>query len=259
MGMELKTTIGISTGLRLCFKKRKYLAAIASITPFAKASGSAFAALGASYGNGKWGATAMAGIEAELSFLDLKIKNSIEGDIDQRYKLNYKLSSQMILDPMVFYLKLFAEFGVKLGWFGSYSKKWEKTLVEARILNLFGFKLPFKKMLFSLPGSYSFLKYVEVGQCKGKVTLHQHGDQKNGWKATFARGIYDHPNFVKKGALNDDASSINVPKGCKAILYQHKDFKGWKAEFEPGNYPFNKFISKGAKNDDASAIKVIDF
>jgi len=91
-------------------------------------------------------------------------------------------------------------------------------------------------------------------RCTGKVEVYQHGDF-TGWKASFAKGVYDYGKFVKAGAKNDDASSIKVPTGCKATLYQHGDFKGWKAVFPAGHYPYKKFV-KRAKNDDASAIKV---
>merc|ERR1712070_345354 len=91
--------------------------------------------------------------------------------------------------------------------------------------------------------------------CRGKVVVYQHGDF-TGWKASFGRGVYDYHKFVAAGAKNDDASSIKVPSGCKAMLAQHGDFKGWKAEFRAGSYPYKKFIARGAKNDDASSIKV---
>jgi len=51
------------------------------------------------------------------------------------------------------------------------------------------------------------------------------------------------------------SSNASAPK-CKAVVYQHGDFKGWKATFSTGVYPFKQFKGKGAKNDDASSIKV---
>merc|ERR1712216_877583 len=74
----------------------------------------------------------------------------------------------------------------------------------------------------------------------------------------YPKGNFKYRAMIAKGAKNDDASSIKVPPGCKAIVYQHGDFTGWRAEFPAGNYPFRKFIAKGAKNDDASSLKVID-
>merc|ERR1712224_641124 len=61
--------------------------------------------------------------------------------------------------------------------------------------------------------------------------------------------------MTNKGVHNDDVSSIKVPAGCKAILYQHGDFTGWQAEFAEGDYPHD---AMGSINDDASSIKVID-
>jgi len=95
------------------------------------------------------------------------------------------------------------------------------------------------------------------GSCTGSVQLFQHGSFA-GWRASFPKGSYPYRKFIARGAKNDDASSIKVPAGCKAILYQHGAFSGWKATFGPGSYPYRKFIAAGAKNDDASAIKVID-
>jgi len=93
--------------------------------------------------------------------------------------------------------------------------------------------------------------------CTGKVQVYQHGSF-TGWRASFPKGSYRHRAFVARGARNDDASSIIVPQGCKAIVYQHGGFTGWKAVYPPGKYPYRKFIAKGARNDDASSIKVVD-
>merc|ERR1719440_1832398 len=92
--------------------------------------------------------------------------------------------------------------------------------------------------------------------CNGKqVTVYQHGDF-GGWSAGFPEGQYDYNHFVGRGARNDDASSINVPQGCKAYVYQHGDFHGWVAEYPAGEYAYNGFVSHGAQNDAASAIVV---
>ena len=56
--------------------------------------------------------------------------------------------------------------------------------------------------------------------CTGKVRVFQHGDF-GGWQASFSKGVYDHGQFVAAGAKNDDASSLKVPEGCKATLYEH--------------------------------------
>eukprot|EP00929_Paragymnodinium_shiwhaense_P044547 TRINITY_DN2283_c0_g1_i7.p1 TRINITY_DN2283_c0_g1~~TRINITY_DN2283_c0_g1_i7.p1 ORF type:complete len:832 (-),score=261.80 TRINITY_DN2283_c0_g1_i7:245-2740(-) len=80
-----------------------------------------------------------------------------------------------------------------------------------------------------------------------------------GWTAKFEKGEYDFKQFTGKGAKNDQTNKITVPKGCKAIMYQHGGFKGWKAEFPPGTYDGKKaFEAKGAKINDASSLKVED-
>jgi len=61
-----------------------------------------------------------------------------------------------------------------------------------------------------------------------------------------------------KGVRNDDVSSLKVPEGCKATLYQHGWFTGWHATFSAGEYNHAAMIGKGAKNDDMSSIKVIE-
>ena len=56
--------------------------------------------------------------------------------------------------------------------------------------------------------------------------MYQHGDFK-GWKADFKAGAYDVKNMKKKGAKNDDASSIKVfGTECEAIVYEHAGYKG---------------------------------
>merc|ERR1712070_1011687 len=113
----------------------------------------------------------------------------------------------------------------------------------------------------------TFTGSTEVGgSCTGKVELYQHGDF-TGWKASFSKNIpygsiepwYKYNDkFVAAGAKNNDASSIKVPAGCVAELYQHGDFnirakrdkKGaWEARFFAGSYPYKKFLEGGAKND----------
>jgi hypothetical protein len=53
-------------------------------------------------------------------------------------------------------------------------------------------------------------------------------------------------------------SSLKVPAGCKAVVYQHADKSGWAATFEPGDYRMHAFLAQGGVNDDASSIDVLD-
>merc|ERR1712159_615141 len=57
------------------------------------------------------------------------------------------------------------------------------------------------------------------------VSEYQHNF--SGWRATFKRGSYNIHAFRARGARNDDASSVVVPRGCKATLYEHGSFNGW--------------------------------
>jgi len=95
------------------------------------------------------------------------------------------------------------------------------------------------------------------GKCTGAVQLFQDAGF-DGWKASFTKGDYDNAAFIAHKAKNDDASSIQVPAGCKAVLYQHGDLSGWSATFPPGRYDYAQFLSRMAKNDEASSIKVTD-
>merc|ERR1711970_206174 len=61
--------------------------------------------------------------------------------------------------------------------------------------------------------------------CTGHVSVYQHNF--SGWVARFKRGSYNIHAFKAKGARNDDASSVIVPRGCKATLYEHGSFNGW--------------------------------
>ena len=61
-----------------------------------------------------------------------------------------------------------------------------------------------------------------------------------------------------KGVKNDDVSSLKVPAGCKATLFQHGWFTGWHATFSAGEYNHAEMTNHGAKNDDMSSLKVIE-
>jgi len=94
-------------------------------------------------------------------------------------------------------------------------------------------------------------------RCTGQVKVF--GDDKfGGWFAPFAKGTYNYWAFRRGGARNDAVSSLQVPEGCKAILYQHGQFTGWKAIFRSGDFDLAKMLAHGAKDNDASSIKVVD-
>merc|ERR1712216_799726 len=93
-------------------------------------------------------------------------------------------------------------------------------------------------------------------KCTGKVDVYQHNF--SGWKASFKKGTYNMAQFKAHGAKNDDASSVVVPSGCKAELYEHDKHKGWKVTVGPGKYDLGSLMKKGFKNDKMSSIKVKD-
>jgi len=100
-------------------------------------------------------------------------------------------------------------------------------------------------------------KAVEkAAQCTGDVIAYQHNFE--GWAASFARGAYNLGEAQKKGFVNDDMSSIKVPKGCVATVWQHGGFSGWHVNFPEGEYTLDKAKEMGFKNDDASGIVVND-
>ena len=74
---------------------------------------------------------------------------------------------------------------------------------------------------------------------------------------TFAKGEYDFPQFKLK-VDNDKTSSLEVPQGCMAQLFQHEENGGDFAVFTPGTYTQEQMTKKGISNNDASSIKVQD-
>lgn len=100
-------------------------------------------------------------------------------------------------------------------------------------------------------------KAVEAAaQCTGDVVAYQHNF--DGWAASFARGKYTLAQAKKKGFVNDDMSSLKVPKGCVATVWQHGGFTGWHVTFPEGEYSLSEAKKMGFKNDDASSIVVND-
>merc|ERR1712100_924120 len=83
--------------------------------------------------------------------------------------------------------------------------------------------------------------------CTGHVSVYQHNF--SGWVARFKRGSYNIHAFKAKGARNDDASSVIVPRGCKATLYEHGSFNGWAVTVGEGRHDLNSLKRRGFKND----------
>jgi len=93
-------------------------------------------------------------------------------------------------------------------------------------------------------------------RCTGTVYVWQHNF--SGWRAGFRRGSYNLSQARKKGFRNDDASSVQVPNGCKAELFEHGSFNGWKVTVGPGKYKLSALTRRGFKNDRMSSIRVKD-
>ena len=79
--------------------------------------------------------------------------------------------------------------------------------------------------------------------------LYQY-DNNMGWAARFPKGLYDYLDYVKQGAIIDDASSIVVNDGYKATLYTGLNLDGDAVEFT------NSSNSFGSYNDIFKSIKV---
>jgi hypothetical protein len=83
------------------------------------------------------------------------------------------------------------------------------------------------------------------------VTVYQHCDY-DGYSAPLHVGAYTLSKLQGKGIINDDLSSIRVPKGLKAIVFEHDNFGGRSWEFIGND---TCFVSRGL-NDVASSIRV---
>merc|ERR1712096_167807 len=90
--------------------------------------------------------------------------------------------------------------------------------------------------------------------CTGHVTVYQHNF--SGWAARFSRGSYNLNACRAKGFRNDDASSVVVPGGCKATLYEHGSFNGWGVTVGAGRHNLASLQRRGFKNDRMSSIRV---
>ena len=58
--------------------------------------------------------------------------------------------------------------------------------------------------------------------------------------------------------MSDKTSSIEVPPGCLAILYEDENFQGWTTLYPAGVYKGRAFLEQGARNDSASSLVVAD-
>ena len=99
-------------------------------------------------------------------------------------------------------------------------------------------------------GTYKCEGVGAQGSCTGKVELFK-DDLKGG--ALFGVGRYDNDD-IKYIIGNDKASSIRVPPGCVAEVYEH-EFTGSKSVFGAGTYDTAAYTKK-ARNDDASSLVV---
>jgi hypothetical protein len=95
-------------------------------------------------------------------------------------------------------------------------------------------------------------KVCKKAICLEEVELFQHY-KFQGWKASFPKGTYDNAAAQKRGMENDDASSIKVPSGCRAVLWQHNPGGGWRKEIGPGEWGGHQF-----PDNDVSSIQVYD-
>ena len=95
-------------------------------------------------------------------------------------------------------------------------------------------------------------KVCKKAICLEEVELFQHY-KFQGWKASFPKGTYDNAAAQKRGMVNDDASSIKVPSGCRAVLWQHNPGGGWRKEIGPGEWGGHQF-----PDNDVSSIQVYD-
>lgn len=85
-----------------------------------------------------------------------------------------------------------------------------------------------------------------------KVILYQHTGYA-GWSAEFGVGEYTAQDIISAGGADNDASSIKVPDGYKAILYQDDNFGGAFLEKTADD---SNLIDAGW-NDQVSSMKVV--
>jgi len=108
--------------------------------------------------------------------------------------------------------------------------------------------------------------------CAGNVVVYENSNF-SGWSATFAKGNYKKSAFTSGNAENNQASSVKVPVGCAAILYDNEEHEGTPKTLEKdgglvvlpaGNYTGSRLqelatMLNWTKVDNAvSSLKVLD-
>jgi hypothetical protein len=91
-----------------------------------------------------------------------------------------------------------------------------------------------------------------------KAEMFQHGNFK-GYKATYGLGTYKYNAFIKRGAKNDDISSMKLKgntKKCRVTLYEHGSLNGREGTFKRGRYNVRALRKRNVRNDDVSSLKV---
>jgi len=61
--------------------------------------------------------------------------------------------------------------------------------------------------------------------CNGNVVVYENSNF-SGWSAPFGKGNYENSAFTSGNAENNHASSVKVPVGCVAILYDNEQHEG---------------------------------
>jgi hypothetical protein len=93
---------------------------------------------------------------------------------------------------------------------------------------------------------------VRKGNAAGMtVTVHQHSGF-GGYAVSLGEGSYTLTQLRALGMSNDDISSIMVPPGFRAVLYQHDNFQGAGWIFTTNDANF----SDNGCNDDVSSIRI---
>lgn len=95
-----------------------------------------------------------------------------------------------------------------------------------------------------------------AANCTNPVELYG-GSDFSGWSTQFSLGDYPTAAFTAAGAIDNQASSLTVPTGCKVVLYGGSQYTGWSAMFTAGRYAHSAFVAGGAVDDDTSSMKVL--
>ena len=75
--------------------------------------------------------------------------------------------------------------------------------------------------------------HVAADNCAGNVVVYENSNF-SGWSATFAKGNYKKSAFTSGNAENNQASSVKVPVGCAAILYDNEEHEGTPKTLDGG-------------------------